>query len=369
MRKFLNGCLIVLLLLLVSGCSTKSSEQITMDLWKTWEGMDELLNADYPDAPPIILIHGWNGGEFSWPSPQILISLEKRLQRDIYMFSYRTSLISNRYPPLEIMEEQLDRFLAHYPSVDIIAHSMGGLLLRQYLSHHAGSPVHRIVFLSTPHFGTNAARILVGLASVSAEGNIQAQEIRPGSDFLWLLDSLQGSEMDGIETLNVYSGGGGWLEGDLVVDPSSAYLPWSRNVEVTGDHHMGRRLGEYDFIINFLKTGALPAASPPPVRRDVWFRFVASNGGKPMEFTENAFNRLSPKGTIVNSGYSVCCKDRAGLYPSGGNTAVVENVAPGESFEFVPRTGHSNAQISANELLKSSQPVQLLEIKITPPAY
>lgn len=62
-----------------------------------------------------------------------------------------------------MIEEQLDRYLAPYAAVDIVAHSMGGLLVRQYLSHHVDHRVRRVIFLATPHFGTNVAQVLVKL--------------------------------------------------------------------------------------------------------------------------------------------------------------------------------------------------------------
>jgi len=89
----------LLMLMLLPACSTKSSKEVAVDLWHGWEKMDELLQDDYPGSIPIILIHGWNGGEFTWPSPARLKQLEAELGRDIYFFNYRTGIIANRYPP------------------------------------------------------------------------------------------------------------------------------------------------------------------------------------------------------------------------------------------------------------------------------
>ncbi|MDX8407614.1 MAG: alpha/beta fold hydrolase [Mariprofundaceae bacterium] len=364
MRNILMLCLSLSLL---SACSVKTSEQLSMDLWKTWEGMDELVQQDYPEQPPVVLIHGWNGGEFTWPAPDRLKELEDQLQRDIYLFNYRTGIVANRYPPLEVLEEKLDRFLFKYPVVDVVAHSMGGLLLRQYLSHHPDNPVRRAVFLSTPHFGTNAARFLTGLASLSAEGNIQASEIRPGSDFLWQLNDLEGSELMGIQTLNVYVGKASLLESDFIVDASSAYLPWANNVQVKGDHHtLAKRLPSFDFIVDFLNNGSLPDLAPVPERRDVWLHFVRHVGDTPEPFTPSSLKRLDARGVNRPAGIATCCDVRAGLYPMGGNVAVIEDLQPDERIEYRSRQAGKLIVLRANDLRRSSVPVQLKTVVLEP---
>jgi len=349
-----------LFLLLLSACSVQSSQQISKDLWKTWEHMDELVQQDHPDQPPVILIHGWNGGEFTWPAPMELKALEEKLGRDIYLFTYRTGIVANRYPPLEVLEEKLDRFLVEYPKVDVVAHSMGGLLLRQYLSHHPNNPVRRAVFLSTPHFGTDAARFLTGLASLSGEGNIQASEIRPGSDFLWQLNDLLGAELEGIDVLNVYVGDESLLDSDFVVDASSSYLPWGHNVQIKGGHHtLPKLLPTFDFIIRFLNTGELPPLASTPARRDVWFHFIRHVGDLPEPITPSSLQRLDARGIKTNAGVSICCDVRSGLYPMGGNVAVIENLKPDEMIVYRSRKTGQTVVFKGRDLLKSDNPVQL----------
>ncbi len=364
MRNLLMLCLS---LLLFSACSFKTSEQLSMDLWKTWEGMDELVQQDYPEHPPVVLIHGWNGGEFTWPAPERLRKLEDKLQRDIYLFTYRTGIVANRYPPLEVLEEKLDRFLFQYPVVDVVAHSMGGLLLRQYLSHHPENPVRRAVFLSTPHFGTNAARFLTSLASLSAEGNIQASEIRPGSDFLWQLNDLEGSELMGIQTLNIYVGTESLLESDFIVDASSAYLPWANNVQVKGDHHtLAKRLPSFEFIVDFLNDGSLPDLASMPERRDVWLQFVRHVGDTAEPFSESSLKRMDARGVNRPAAISICCAVRSGLYPMGGNVAVLEDLQPDEHIQYRSRQVGKVIDLLANDLLRSKVPVQLKTVVLEP---
>lgn len=48
-----------------------------------------------------------DGMAASSPVPERLIALEQKLQRDIFLFTYRTGIFAHRYPPLEVLEEQL----------------------------------------------------------------------------------------------------------------------------------------------------------------------------------------------------------------------------------------------------------------------
>ena len=123
--------------------------------------------------------------------------------------------------------------------VDVVAHSMGGLVLRCYLSGKqnaagtfqppAATHVRKIVFLASPNFGT-------GIASLLGVTN-QLQEISSGSAFLFGLDTWnQGTDdLRGIDAVaaagNAGSGGTGNPAGfdDGVVTLTSAslqfYLP------------------------------------------------------------------------------------------------------------------------------------------------
>lgn len=350
---------------LLAACA-KPSKEMTRDLWRDWSDYDALLQADYPEASPIILVHGWNGSEFTWPPPQQLQALEGKLGRDIYFFTFRSGIAIKRFPPLEILEEQLERYLSNFQRVDVVAHSMGGLLVRQYLSHHSEHPIRRIVFLSVPHFGTYAAKLLVKLAAVSPVGNPQAEEMQPGSDFLWQLNALAGEELAGVEVLNVFIADGAFAESDVVVGAHSAYLPGVVNVAVKGDHHtLAEHLSDFPFITDFLAKGTLPASVPPPARRDAWLRFKRSDGDY-LRFSESSVQRLDAKGNPHASGLSLCCAEPTGLLDRGVTTLVVEDVQAGETLVFTPRKGLERLMLQGKELRATDRPVLLREIKVRP---
>jgi pimeloyl-ACP methyl ester carboxylesterase len=64
--------------------------------------------------------------------------------------------------------------------VAVVAHSMGGLALRHYLTTSAQPRVHTAIFVGTPHYGTWMAYLAWGAGG---------SEMRPGSPFLRALNA------------------------------------------------------------------------------------------------------------------------------------------------------------------------------------
>src|SRR5580698_11135101 len=134
-------------------------------------------------------------------------------------------------PPIETLGGAFGQFLAsltytdgtQVPLVDVVAHSMGGLIVRAYLSGMQlaapGVPatfnppavprIRKAIFLATPHFGTDVASIL---------GNdAQTHEMALGSPFLFDLNTWnQGTDdLTGVDALAVAGNGGTGLESVL----------------------------------------------------------------------------------------------------------------------------------------------------------
>jgi len=356
--------LIALCMIGLLACSAKTSRQVSSSLWSEWELFEQQMQADYPDAVPVILIHGWNGGEFSWPGPRTLMVMEKQLQRDIYFFNYRTGVVANRFPPIELLEEQLGSYLKNYNQVDVVAHSMGGLLLRQYLLEHSDNPVRRVLFLSTPHFGSNVANLLVEIGAIAYTGNIQASELLPGSDFLWQLNHLEGSELDGKAVLNVYARKQKrLLKGDLVVSVSHAWLPWAYNAEVDGDHHLGRRINEA-WALEFLRSGQWPAEAAKPAKQELWLRLQFPEQEDPEALNETSIHRFDKASGNKELKLNLCCDQRTGLRPLGGTTIILENVTRNDRIKYYPRNGAGSQLISVDGLIPKPWPVQMQVIQL-----
>ncbi|HSJ15671.1 MAG TPA: alpha/beta fold hydrolase [Longimicrobiales bacterium] len=139
--------------------------------------------ATMPAAPPaVLLVPGWSDSE------RALRPLARRLRAAGWPPSHvRTLGFRRRFGGnVEHAEEiaaAVDalRAAARCPRVALVAHSMGGLAARWYLTRLGGAAhVHTAIFLATPHHGTYAAWLGFGPG---------AREMRPGSEFLQRLNA------------------------------------------------------------------------------------------------------------------------------------------------------------------------------------
>ncbi|HEU0120690.1 MAG TPA: hypothetical protein VFQ91_09210 [Bryobacteraceae bacterium] len=144
-------------------------------------------------------------------------------------------------PSLEALGTALGQRIAQInaPQVDVVVHSMGGLILRAYLSGKqsaAGSfappAIHKVrkaVFLGTPHFGPGLAQVLLNIGG----SDPQVRQIVPGTQFIadlatWNqgVDDLRGIDAVAVAG-NVTSGGDG------LVPVPSASLSFAADAERT----------------------------------------------------------------------------------------------------------------------------------------
>src|SRR5512139_2670910 len=104
----------------------------------------------------VVLVHGL------WMSGAEMFLLRKRLRRcgyRVYQFRYRTvarNIAENA--------RRLQKFLKRIPGsqVHFVAHSLGGLVVRQLFHDFPNQRPGRIVTLGTPHNGSGTARYLAG---------------------------------------------------------------------------------------------------------------------------------------------------------------------------------------------------------------
>lgn len=133
------------------------------------------------DAPPVLLIHGFLGTRGS------MYLLERRLVEDgfvVVSFNIGTLNVRDIRRSAFMIHRKIERILAQTPSqkIDILGHSMGGLIGLYYVKKLGGhARVRKLVMMGTPLRGT-----WVALAGVMTLGlwSTSSWQLLPRSRFL-----------------------------------------------------------------------------------------------------------------------------------------------------------------------------------------
>jgi hypothetical protein len=179
-----------------------------------------------PDGqPPVLLVHGFLGTRGS------MYALERRLLEDGFtVFSFNLGTLNSRdiRRSAFLIHRKIESILAQTPikQVDIVGHSMGGLIGLYYIKKLGGHDrVRRLVMMGTPLKGTWAA-----LAGVACLGlwSTSSWQLLPRSRFL---DELaQGTLPPQVEVFSLAAAR------DWVCPPSCSRLRGATNVTVPLGH-------------------------------------------------------------------------------------------------------------------------------------
>lgn len=148
----------------------------------------------------VVFVHGilsntdvWKSAETSWPD--LLCSEPEVSEAGVYVFSYRADVWSGNYTLGDAVESlhayvTVDRLLEHGDLV-FVCHSMGGILVRQWIVTRQASLIERktrigLFLVASPSLGSDYANMLVRLARVV--GNTQARALRFSDENTWLND-------------------------------------------------------------------------------------------------------------------------------------------------------------------------------------
>lgn len=173
---------------------------------------------------PVVFVHGLAGYRGNFLPMRTWLRLHGRS---------RTYAVGLRGRTIPQMAAELRRFIAQVVEVnqlvpgaqiDIVAHSMGGLVTRLALQDEKTSArVHTLVTLGTPHHGTHAARFC---------GGLKTTELRRDSDLMAQLAS--DAPWKRTRRLVCF-----WSPSDPLMQPAeTATMPGADNREVDGFSHL-----------------------------------------------------------------------------------------------------------------------------------
>jgi pimeloyl-ACP methyl ester carboxylesterase len=194
---------------------------VMLGWWSLTAGRrDGLLEPDgAPTGPPVLCIHGiTQAGSNFWGLRQEL----RRRGRPTRAVSYgrvRRSLLAHVPPVAAVLREMT----ADGP-IDVVAHSMGGIVLRLALAQNPeiAPRIRRVITLASPHFGTAAGR---GFRFVPTVGEL-------GRRSATLRDLPCFS--DGTRVTTFAAGR------DIVVYPlQTCHLPGARTIDLPDSGHTG----------------------------------------------------------------------------------------------------------------------------------
>lgn len=175
-----------------------------------------------PDGhPPLVFVHGFGGSRGDFLLMAGYLHLRGRKRRYAIEFESGQSIEQKARALAELVREVVR--VTGEPKVDVVAHSLGGVITRVALVDHALAPLlRRVITLGSPHHGTVPARYSSSLTTI---------ELRPNSALLArLAQSPWPDEVHGVSF---------WSKGDVIILPhESAALPGTDQIEVTPFTHL-----------------------------------------------------------------------------------------------------------------------------------
>jgi len=181
---------------------------------RLWMGRDRLR----PCSRPLLLVHGYSCSRGVW------WLLRRRLESAGHIVA--TVSLAPPYTNIGKLVPELGQRIEAVckatgaDRVILVAHSMGGLVCRSYLARHGSDRVERLITISSPHSGSELARIGIGK---------NAREMEPGSR--WLKDLGQsGLPVPAVAIRTPHD--------NFVMPQDNQRLPGASDVELAGIGHL-----------------------------------------------------------------------------------------------------------------------------------
>jgi pimeloyl-ACP methyl ester carboxylesterase len=175
----------------------------------------------------LLFVHGFLGGQGTWGIFPQLIQEDTELSKkyDVAEFNYETTLgtlsFFRRNPKIQELSDALMTWIDHqeYDNIDILCHSMGGLLVKRYLTklikHNTKLKTSHVMLIAVPNNGADLARI----AGSISWSNYHLKQLCKAADFLdFVNEDWKVCKMHDNVTVRYVTG-----DQDMIVSRSSAF--------------------------------------------------------------------------------------------------------------------------------------------------
>ena len=148
----------------------------------------------------VLFVHGLAGGMDTWGAFKSLIEGEDELDYDPFFYVYPSallrifSLFQSKYGDIRALSNGLKTYIDYtldkYDEIVLVAHSLGGLIVRQYLLGQKitskKTKTKKVIFYAVPQEGTELAKV----ASLISFGHRHLKQLCNNSQFLDALNDL-----------------------------------------------------------------------------------------------------------------------------------------------------------------------------------
>jgi len=164
----------------------------------------KVCSSEHPKDSAVIFIHGMTGDLTHWDSVIGRLSADFKKRHDVYVYQYnwKDSIMTNGRILLDSVQA------AGLTNPIIVAHSMGGLVARAYITK--GGPLATLVALGTPHMGSPLATLVKLLCFINFPG---PKDMAPESV---CIKSLLASTID-VQNRNKYVVFAGQMKGSFKI--------------------------------------------------------------------------------------------------------------------------------------------------------
>src|SRR4030042_954608 len=214
-KKSFQIILIAALILMMLLVTMKKQEGVIPSI-DNISNISNISEKGFPSAYRIILVHGWMGRAVDFSDYAIKMDEDGiAAYKGVIDAKTNESVCPERWPEaisvsaeyyteqnknhgIEDYAKELEQIVdltlecTDSDHVIILAHSMGGLVSRQYMVESGSGNVKKIITLATPHYGFNdftRSEIILMILHLFTGRELEVEQMMPDSEFLNQLDA------------------------------------------------------------------------------------------------------------------------------------------------------------------------------------